>query len=210
MVYSLLGCLVAGSFDGKTPFWRSECCRLISFVLKRKNFPEAVQAQIVKECTPLASNISRVLSSCEETGGGESKKDSDRRAKRLKPILQCLKELSFHLVQQRTKSAEKTIQALQTSLDTVAQESVSLAPIVKTILSTLGGTALSSSSDQKKRKSDLPSDTLPSSSGAVAGKNPSKSESDISLMRDWDKEDQNDAKKRKIAKEKRNNKLYKV
>lgn len=206
MVLSLLGSLVTGCYEGKTPFWRSECCRLLNSILKRKGFSENIQSFILKECKPLASNITKILVS--EKADTDSKKDNDRRTKRLKPILQCAKELALMFANaafKKSKDTDNTVSALRLALKSVAEESPNLAPMVTGILTSLGGTSAPATdmvdTDTKKRKT---------TGIKVNGGSNTENDASLSLLRDWGKEDEVDAKKRKIAKQKKNSKLYKI
>ena len=217
-IRTLLGRLVKGTVNGKTPYLRSECCKLVSMILKKKDtqFEEKdndTSSFIIKECLKLTKNIGDALpsTSTSDSTSGVSRKESDHRTKRIKPILLCIKDLSILLKTQQLKTKKGPVVTATAELTKAVKTAVTmnsnLKPLADQILSNLGQTTLSSNNDH-----DSDSD------GAVDAKSSSKDNdanekgksikrkkivSEVEAMRDWGLEDRSDRAVKKSSKKAR-------
>jgi hypothetical protein len=200
--------------------------------LKRKNLPSDVQGFVFAECATLATNISNVLSNNSSAAPTESKKDSDSRNKRLKPILLCAKDLSYALkaekvntaptqgkgskTKSKSSSSESTSVVLRTALESVAKKHPTLAPLADSIIAILGFSTEGKATEDsgKKRKSDSMAQKANSVESSTAKKSNLGVKEDVVLdtssLRNWNAEDKADKEKKRIALEKKNSKLHKI
>ena len=214
---ALLSRLVRGTIDGKTPYLRSECCKIVSVILKKKESQfedKDITKFIIKECLHLAKNIGRALStssssSLSSSDSGISRKDSDHRTKRIKPILLCIKDLSLLLKSQQTsKTTAKSSTKMATTelgkaVKTVSGINPNLKQLVEQILANLGeneskgddnkngddNVNAKDKSNNKRKKGDVP----------ISGKTGA---SEVEKLRDWSLEDENEKKARAVKRSK--------
>lgn len=217
-IRTLLSRLVRGTVGGKTPYLRSECCRLISMIVKKKEsqFEEKNLSDfIIKECFHLAKNIGDALSSS-STETGTSRKDSDNRTKRIKPILLCIKDLSILLKSQKTSktankrdSTQKATKELVDAVHVAVSLNSNLKQLADQIFANLGQNP--SADERKDGNSDM--DVNKSSDNRESNKNDNgsnkrkKSLSEVESMRNWGLEDKSDENMKK-KKSKRSKKTH--
>ena len=81
------------SGDGRTPFLRAEACRQMSVLLKRfAQYDESAQAAVAAQVPSLMTRVAGAITSL--SGGAEGSKSKDAKNKRLRPALQCAKDLA--------------------------------------------------------------------------------------------------------------------
>ena len=210
-IRTLLSRLVRGTVGGKTPYLRSECCRLISMIVKKKEsqFEEKNLSDfIIKECFHLAKNIGDALSSS-STETGTSRKDSDNRTKRIKPILLCIKDLSILLKSQKTSktankrdSTQKATKELVDAVHVAVSLNSNLKQLADQIFANLGQNP--SADERKDGNSDM--DVNKSGDNRESNKNDNGSNkrknslSEVESMRNWGLEDKSDENMKKKSK----------
>ena len=216
IIRTLLSRLIQGTVNGKTPYLRSECCKLVSVILKKKDtqFEEKdndTSSFIIKECLQLTKNIGSALSSTSDSTSGVSRKESDHRTKRIKPILLCIKDLSILLKTQQSKAKKGPVITATAELTKAVKTAVTmnsnLKPLADQILSNLGQTSLSSNNDHDS-DSDGAIDTKSSSKdndNNEKGKSTKRKKivSEVEAMRDWGLEDRSDRAVKKSSKKAR-------